>query len=195
MRHDLTRTRSAAAALGLVTAVTATGLAGGTTHAVDTAVHIDAGGAGDSTFTADQFFVGGAVDTNRTGSNGNITFSRTVTNPIPQNEWNTDRFLESTYTVPGLSPASSYPVRLYFLDWSWTKVGQRVFDVAVNGNRVLQNFDIIKSAVDAGGDGSRIGVERDFTTTASPDGTVTINFVRGTADQPMVNAISIVPST
>jgi hypothetical protein len=68
-------------------------------------------------------------------------------------------------------------VRLYFLDWYWTKVGQRSFDVDINGARVLQDFDIIQAAVNAGADGSYTGVERDFTTAADGAGTLTINFV------------------
>ena len=85
-------------------------------------------------------------------------------------------------------------MRLYFLDWHWTRVGQRVFNVEINGTPVLQNFDIVQAAANAGGDGEYIGVENDFTETADPTGTITIRFIRGSADQPMVNAIAIAPS-
>ncbi len=158
-------------------------------------LQIDSGGAGDGTFAADSFFTGGMTDGNHTGSNGNPNWARAVTHPIPQAEWNTFRYLESTYRVPGLTPGASYQVRLYFLDWYWTKVGKRVFDVSVNGAVVLKDFDIIKAAVDVGGDGSYLGVERDFTVTADGTGAVTIDFVRGAVDQPLVNAIVLVPPT
>jgi hypothetical protein len=67
--------------------------------------------------------------------------------------------------------------------------------VNINGAVALQNFDIIQAAVNAGGDGSHLGVERDFTATADAAGTISIQFVRGTADQPLVNAIVLVPAT
>lgn len=43
------------------------------------------------------------------------------------------------------------------------------------------------------GDGSYIGVERDFTVAADGVGTLTINFVRGAADQPLISPIVLVP--
>jgi hypothetical protein len=150
-------------------------------------VQIDAGGASDA------YFTGGMTDSNHTGSNGNPN-SRSVVHPIAQADWNTNRYLESTYRVPNLVPGASYQVRLYFLDWYWTKVGQRVFDVSINGAVVLHNFDIIQASVNDGGDGSYQGVERDFTATADGTGTVTINFIRGAVDQPLVSSIALAPA-
>jgi hypothetical protein len=85
-------------------------------------------------------------------------------------------------------------VRLYFLDWQNTQVGQRVFDVDINGAAALQNFDIVQAAVNAGGDGTYIGVEEDFNETADANGTITVQLLPGTAGQPMVNAIAVAPS-
>nr|WP_042185140.1 malectin domain-containing carbohydrate-binding protein [Kibdelosporangium sp. MJ126-NF4]CEL16550.1 hypothetical protein [Kibdelosporangium sp. MJ126-NF4]CTQ90503.1 hypothetical protein [Kibdelosporangium sp. MJ126-NF4] len=63
----------------------------------------------------------------------------------------TSRYLESNYVVTGLAPGS-YQVRLYFMDWYFQRVGERVFDVAVNGAKVLTDFDIIGYAVSRGAD-------------------------------------------
>ena len=159
-------------------------------------VSIDAGGPGDGgSFIADTYYSGGEESSNGTASSGDIDFPGTVSHPIPQADWNTYRVLASTYQIPGLTPGGTYQVRLYFLDWYWTNVGQRVFDVDINGMPVLQNFDIIQAAVNAGDDGQYVGVERDFTETADAAGMITIQFIRGLADQPMVNAIAIVPSS
>jgi hypothetical protein len=152
-------------------------------------VQIDVGGPGGGEFIADSFFHDGITDTNRTGSTGLPNFPRTVSHPIAQEQWNTFRFLESSYAVPNLTPGAAYQLRLYFLDWYWPKAGQRVFDVSVNGDVVLKNFDAIQAAAQAGGDGRFIGVERDFDVTADAAGVVHINFIRGSADQPLVNAI------
>ena len=157
-------------------------------------VSIDSGGSGDGgSFAADQYYSGGLTASNASGSNGDTGFPLTVTHPIPQADWNTYRYLANTYTVPDLVPAGEYQVRLYFLDWYYTQVGQRVFNVAINGTTVLSNFDIVQAAANAGGDGTHIGVEEDFTETADANGDITIAFTQGSANQPMVNAIAVVP--
>jgi hypothetical protein len=159
-------------------------------------VSIDSGGSGDGgSFVADEYYSSGLTASNTTGSNGDIDFSGTVTHPIPQADWNTYRYLANTYTIPDLTPGGVYQVRLYFLDWYFTQVGQRVFNVAINGTTVLSNFDIVQAAVNAGGDGDYIGVEEDFTETADTNGDITIVFSQGSANQPMVNAIAVVPSS
>ena|SRR5258707_834550 len=159
-------------------------------------VSIDAGGSGDGgSFVADEYYSDGLTASNTSGSNGEIAFPPTVAHPIPQADWNTYRYLENTYQIPDLSPGGVYQVRLYFLDWYFTQVGQRVFNVDINGVPVLQNFDIVQAAANAGGDGRYIGVEKDFAETADANGTITIQFIRGSADQPMVNAIAVVPSS
>ena len=159
-------------------------------------VSIAAGGSGDGgQFAADEYYSGGLTATNTSGSNGDIDFTQTVTHPIPQADWDNYRYLANTYTIPDLTPGGSYQVRLYFLDWYFTKVGQRAFNVAINGTSVLSNFDIVQAAVNAGGDGQYIGVEQDFTETADANGNITIAFSQGSANQPMVNAIAIVPAS
>jgi Malectin domain len=159
-------------------------------------VSIDAGGSGDGgSFVADEYNSGGLTASNTTGSNGDIDFSQTVSHPIPQADWNTYRYLANDYTIPDLTPDASYQVRLYFLDWYFTETGQREFNVAINGTTVLSNFDIVQAAVNAGGDGDYIGVEEDFTETADANGVITIAFSQDADNQPMVNAIAVVPSS
>lgn len=52
---------------------------------------------------------------------------------------------------------AQYRVRLYFAEPEGAKVGQRVFDVAIQGRQVLDNFDIAK---EAGSNGS--GIFKEF---------------------------------
>jgi len=151
-------------------------------------------GSAGSGFAADKYYSGGSEGTNTSGSNGFIDFANTVANPIPQNDWNTYRSLPSTYVIPDLTPAIGYQVRLYFLDWQNTQVGQRVFNVDINGTSALQNFDIVQAAGNAGGDGTYIGVEEDFNETADANGDITVQLLAGSAGQPMVNAIAVVPT-
>ncbi|MFG2526127.1 malectin domain-containing carbohydrate-binding protein [Streptomyces sp. NPDC048527] len=155
---------------------------------------VDAGGARDQSFLADSNYSGGATAGNN-GQTGNPNSPLTVAHPIPVNDWNSYRYLDNTYTIPALAPGASYQVRLYFLEWYWTKVGKRAFNVSINGTPALTNFDILQASANAGGDGTHQGVEKDFTAVADADGNITIAFSRGTADQALVNAISVVPAS
>jgi hypothetical protein len=150
-------------------------------------------GAASSGFVPDEYYSGGTEGTNTTNSNGDTGFS-TVTNDIPQNDWNTFRSGASTYVIPDLTPGADYQVRLYFLDWQYTQQGQRVFNVDINGAPVLSNFDIVADYSNVGGDGTWIGVEQDFNETADASGDITIQFLPGSASQPLINAIAVVPT-
>ncbi|WP_329792222.1 malectin domain-containing carbohydrate-binding protein [Lentzea sp. DG1S-22] len=152
-------------------------------------VVVDAGGPGD-------IGVGGLVDTKPADKRSNVVFSRTVRNRIDSSLWNTSRYLESSYELTGLTAGASYELRLYFLDWYFTRPGQRIFDVDVNGQRVLSDFDIVGTAVAAGADAplTAFGVEKDFAVTADADGKVRVGLVRGAVNQPQINAIVLVPA-
>ena len=156
-------------------------------------VSIDAGGSGDgAAFAADEYYSGGTEGTNASGSDGFTTF-KTVADPIPQTDWNSFRSGAATYQIPDLSVGGEYQVRLYFLDWQNTQVGQRVFNVDINGAPALENFDIVQAAGNAGGDGTYIGVEEDLNETADANGNITVQFLAGSASVPLVNAIAVAP--
>ena len=76
-------------------------------------------------------------------------------------------------------------VRLYFANRppGTSTVGARVFNVGIDGHRVLSNFDIVKAV------GDQTGTMRSFKLTS--DGTVNINFGHGSANHPLVDAIEI----
>jgi PKD repeat protein len=79
-------------------------------------------------------------------------------------------------------------VRLYFANryGGTTLPGQRVFDVDLEGTRVLNDFDIV---VAAGGD--QRAIMRSFTITS--DGSVDIDFGHQ-VENPLVNAIEVLPA-
>jgi hypothetical protein len=183
------RTAAVLAALALVVG------GSGVAQAEPVTVNIDVGGAGDATFAPDSFGTGGLLDTKPADAPSLPNWGNTVAHPIPAVLWHTSRYLESSYVIPGLTPGDTYEVRLYFMDWYFkSKPGKRSFDVAIDGTRVLTNFDIIAAAIARGADGgNNFGVEKDFTTVVGASGTVTIDFIRGALDQPQVNAIALVP--
>ncbi|MCH1867532.1 malectin domain-containing carbohydrate-binding protein [Nocardioides sp. CFH 31398] len=104
-----------------------------------------------------------------------FTDERWDPNGDPRMEWN----LPAPVGVP-------LQVRLYFANGygGTSQVGQRVFDVAVEGSTVLDDYDIV---ADAGGD-SR-GTMRAFDVTS--DGNVDIDFSH-VAENPLISAIEVV---
>jgi hypothetical protein len=182
------------AALALALSVGATA---GAAHA-DTAtdgISIDAGGAGYGSFVADAYYSDNTLTTSIPSTEASDPNFRTVANPIPAQVWDTQRYLATTYAIPGFTAGGSYQVRLYFMDWYFTRPGQREFDVSINGTQVLTNFDVIATADAAGADGQEaFGVEEDFTATADSTGTITVDFTLGAANQPLINAIAVVPT-
>ena len=157
-------------------------------------VSMDVGGAGGSGFVADRFGTGGIVDSKPADAPSLPDFRATVANPIPAELWHTAVYTESSYALTGLTPGAGYELRLYFMDWYFVRAGQRVFDVNVNGAPVLEDFDIIGTAIERGADGrTAFGVERDLPVVADASGTVTVDFLRGAVNQPQINAIALVP--
>jgi PKD repeat protein len=76
-------------------------------------------------------------------------------------------------------------VRLYFANryGGTSQVGQRVFDVAVNGSTVMDNYDIVAAV------GHDTGTARTFTVTST--GVITIDFGHE-VENPLINGIEIV---
>ena len=81
---------------------------------------------------------------------------------------------------------ATYEVRLYFHDgWDGTSaVGDRVFNVSVEDQQVLSNFDVIDTY------GDQTAAMEAFT--VESDGTIDVEFNHGAAENPQVNAIEIV---
>ena len=143
-------------------------------------VQINAGGAAASPFIADTDFSGGA-----TASVTNTINTSGVTNPAPAAVYQSNRYGNFTYTIPGLTASSAYTVRLHFAEEYWTNAGKRVFNVSINGQQVLTNFDIVATT----GAEYKAVVEQ-FSATASSGGSITIQFTT-VVDNAQVNGIEV----
>jgi hypothetical protein len=143
-------------------------------------VQINAGGAAASPFVADTDFSGGT-----TASTSQAINTSGVTNPAPQAVYQSNRYGNFTYTIPGLTAGSAYTVRLHFAEEYWTAAGQRTFNVSINGSQVLTNFDIFAAA----GAEYKAVVEQ-FSATASSSGAITIQFTT-VKDNAQVNGIEV----
>jgi hypothetical protein len=141
---------------------------------------INSGGPAVSPFTADADFTGGA-----TSATGNAINTSGVTSPAPQAVYQTNRYGNFTYAVPGLTAGANYTVRLHFAEEYWTTAGSRTFNVTINGKQVLTNFDIVA----ASGAADKAVVEQ-FTVPADSSGRFTIQFTT-VKDNAQVNGIEI----
>jgi outer membrane protein assembly factor BamB len=146
---------------------------------------IDAGGAATGNYAADEDFTAAGTWTYATTA---PIATGAVTDPAPQAVYQSQRDGSSiAYTIPGLVAGAAYTVRLDFAELFFSAVGQRVFDVSINGTGVLTNFDIVKAAGAAD-----TAIAQTFTTTATPGGTIAIAFTPVT-NYPAVNGITVVP--
>jgi hypothetical protein len=137
-----------------------------------------------SPFTADQYGSGG---TQHSVTNS-ITISG-ITNPAPMAVYQSERYGNSTYTLPNLTASGQYKVRLHFAELYQTATGKRVFNVVINGTTVLSNFDIYATA------GARYkAVMREFTATANSSRQIVINFNTVT-DNATIGGIEIIALT
>jgi len=100
--------------------------------------------------------------------------------------YQSSRYGQFAYTVT--VPNGAYNVTLKFAEISLYGVGQRTFNVAINGSPVLTNFDIFAQT-----GGIYIAIDKTFPVTVS-NGQIVIQFSNGTANSPIVNAIQIAPS-
>jgi non-reducing end alpha-L-arabinofuranosidase len=127
---------------------------------------VNAGGADAGSFQADGYSNGGSTNATSTSID-----TSGVTSPAPQAVYQTERYGNFTYTLPGLTPGRQYNVRLHFAEIYWTSSGQRTFNVAINGQQVLTNFDIYATA----GAANKAVVEQ-YTATADANGQIAIQF-------------------
>ncbi|HEY1339095.1 MAG TPA: malectin domain-containing carbohydrate-binding protein [Bryobacteraceae bacterium] len=84
-------------------------------------------------------------------------------------------------------PNGGYHVKLKFAEVSMTGPQQRMFDVSINGQRVLLNLDIYAES-----GGAMIALDKVFPVVVT-GGQIAIQFSDGSVNAPMVNAIEIVP--
>lgn len=146
-------------------------------------VDVDSGSStAVSPFVADEDFSTG----NEASSGATINTTHTAT-PAPAAVYQTCRWNSSfTYTIPGLTAGNTYAVRLHFAELTWTAAGQRMFNVAINGNYVLNNFDIFATA-----GAQNQALTEQFNATANSSGQIVISLTQGTADNPEINGIEI----
>lgn len=82
-------------------------------------------------------------------------------------------------------PNGSYEVELHFAELYRSGVGARKFEVVIEGQTVLHDYDVLAKA-----GGKYLARVETFLTTVR-DGQLNVDFVRGSADYPMINALRV----
>jgi hypothetical protein len=113
-----------------------------------------------------------------------------VTNPAPQDVYHSERWGPQTWTIAHLTPGGSYNVRMHFAESAWTGAGQREFNVLINGDQVLTNFDIFATA-----GAQNTVVTQTINTVADRNGAIYLQLAPGAEDQPEIRALDVTPST
>jgi len=86
-------------------------------------------------------------------------------------------------------PNGTYTVKLYFCETyeGITDVGQRIFDVSIQGKKVLKDFDVYKVA-----GGAEKPITKTYDDIAVTDGKITVSF-DANIQSPQINGIEIIP--
>jgi len=147
-------------------------------------IRVNAGGSA-YTDTAGNAWV---ADTGFSGG-GTYSTSATIAGTSDQPLYDSERTAQSgapfSYSFP--VPNGAYTVTLKFADLYWSNPGQRTFDVAINGQQVLTNFDIIALV------GPKTAVDKAFAVNVT-GGSIAITFT-SVVDNAKVDAIQIVAGT
>jgi hypothetical protein len=145
---------------------------------------INSGGSAAGTFAADAYWTGSA----NTYSVASVIDTTGVSNAAPQAVYQTERWGDSTYTFINLVSNRTYTVRLHFAEISpsVTAIGNRQFNVVINGTQVLTNFDIFAAA------GGRFkAFTRQFNAVANAAGKIVVQFTKGASNEAKISGLEI----
>jgi len=163
-----------------------TTLAAGNVGSNGGAIYVSAGGySGTGSYIVNSLVSGGFTNA---FTQNEITTG--VTNPAPQDIYHSERWGPQTWTIAHLTPGGSYNVRMHFAESAWTAAGQREFNVLIDGQQVLTNFDIFATA-----GAQNTVVTETIHTVADRNGVIYLQLAPGAADQPEIRALDVTPST
>ena len=100
--------------------------------------------------------------------------------------FSTERWAPQTYSFP-VAAGTPVTVNLFMANnCSCTQnPGNRVFNVAIDGNPVLSNYDIVADV------GNLVGEMKSFNATAPANGMVTVALTNGPSDNAVINGVEV----
>ena len=150
-------------------------------------VAINAGGNSAGSFFADTNFAGGAKPVS---TNDAIDTSLIPAPVPPQAVYQTARQGEATYTATGLVPYAPYAVQLHFAETQVNGPGERLFNVTINGQTVLNRFDIFAAA-----GGKNKAVEGNFKANADQYGNIAVQLTPRGTGEPLISGVVVSQTT
>ena len=176
-------------------------ISGGSGAPAQPAIRINAGGeqhtdASGNVFLSDRFFNNGRVG----GTNDDIFIVGTGTNASNDSDvddilYQTNRFDDNlSYEIPVASGV--YNVRLHFAETFFDLENQRVFDVAIEGVTLLDNFDIFGTRMNAFTPGHDASFVQDFFAVQVDDGGLSLSLDAqgpGGVNNGLISAIEVLP--
>ncbi len=114
------------------------------------------------------------------------TVGSTVPSYVPADIFSTERWAPQTYSFP-VASGTPVTVNLFMANncGCTASPGQRIFNVAIDGNPVLSNYDIVNDV------GNLVGEMKSFNVTAPASGMVTVAYTNGPADNAVVNGLEV----
>jgi hypothetical protein len=97
-----------------------------------------------------------------------------VVDPAPEAIYQNERTGQFTFTAPHLEPNQQYQIRLQLAEIYFTGPGEREFDVDINGQQVLTNFDILAAA-----GGAEKAIVEQFDAQSNSQGQIVVQFLPG----------------
>ena len=155
-----------------------------------TGMQLSAGGWASGTYMNSSFVVGG-----NTNAHLHMPIDTSlVTNPAPQQVYDSERWGAAAWTITGLTPGAGYNVNLHFVETTHTAANQRNFNVSINSATVLTNFDIFAAA-----GAENKAVTKQFFTRANGNGIIELQTLYGNSSvgdlNPTVSGIEVTPAT
>jgi hypothetical protein len=139
--------------------------------------------AGGSQYTGAD----GTVYQGDAGFSSGYTYSTTasITGTTDDRLYQSERYGDFSYKFP--VDDGDYLVTLKFAEIYWTKVGQRVFNVSIEGKGVLSNLDLVAKV------GPKVAYNVTFPVTVT-DGVLSIGF-KSVVNNAKVSAIEVEPKS
>ncbi len=126
---------------------------------------INSGGSDEGAFEADTDFSGGGTYRKRKAV-------ITGNGAVPADVYRYERDGDFSYNLTGLTPNAPHLLELHFAEIYHSDLGERVFDVLVNGALVLDNYDILSVS-----GAKNAAVVESFNTNADSNGNIVVTFV------------------
>ncbi len=154
-------------------------------------VQINCGGFSIGSFMGDNTVASMLTVGNPASDSAPPTYNTSgVTNPAPNNVYDSYCWAATTYNINDLNASTLYTVRLHFCEDEFTVAGARVFNVFLNGDPVLTNFDVYATA----GAQNKVVIEQ-YTAMSDSTGNIRIDTTLGTANDPEISALEVIPNT